>query len=70
MRIVLAGLAGIVVFALVSAQAAPVPDKAVAAPAPGAHAQQLAAQGCGPSRHRAGWRDAYGRWHWGRCVPY
>jgi hypothetical protein len=30
---------------------------------------ELAAQGCGWGSHRARWRDQWGNWHWGDCVP-
>jgi class 3 adenylate cyclase len=30
---------------------------------------ELVALGCGPGWHRRDWRDYWGRWNWGRCVP-
>lgn len=27
------------------------------------------AEGCGPYAHRTHFRDRFGRWVWGRCVP-
>jgi hypothetical protein len=29
----------------------------------------LARDDCGHGWHRTGWRDQWGRWHWGDCVP-
>jgi hypothetical protein len=30
---------------------------------------ELVAGGCGWGWHRHPWRDRWGNWHWGRCVP-
>ena len=30
---------------------------------------ELVRQGCGWGGHRVHWRDRWGYWHWGRCVP-
>jgi class 3 adenylate cyclase len=30
---------------------------------------ELVALGCGLGWHRHDWRDYWGRWNWGRCVP-
>jgi hypothetical protein len=29
----------------------------------------LVAGGCGPGFHHRHWRDRFGHWHLGRCVP-
>jgi Spy/CpxP family protein refolding chaperone len=70
MRATTAILAGLVALMTVSAQAAPpAPAKALPAREGAAPPIELVAQGCGPGWHRHGWRDYWGRWHWGRCVP-
>jgi hypothetical protein len=55
--------------AATSLQAAPVPTKATPAELGAAPTVELVAQGCGWSWHRRHWRDRWGYWHWGRCVP-
>jgi hypothetical protein len=50
-------------------QAAPVPTK----PLPGelgvGPSLELVRDGCGRGWHRHHWRDQWGYWHWGDCVP-
>lgn len=53
-----------------SAQAAPVATKAMRTELAANSAIELVRQGCGPGWHRARWRDRYGYWHLGRCIPY
>jgi hypothetical protein len=69
LRTVIGTFAGLLGFVAVSAQAAPIAPKPMQAElAP--PSIELVRQGCGPGWHRTGWRDRYGYWHWGRCVPY
>lgn len=61
-----AGLAGMIVGTFASFSfAAPLP----APPDEGNGAILKVAEGCGPYAHRIHFRDRYGRWVWGRCVP-
>jgi hypothetical protein len=57
--------------AATSAQAAPiaVPAKPVVVELSDAPSIELVRQGCGWGRHRGRWRDRWGYWHWGHCVP-
>jgi hypothetical protein len=69
-RTILATLVSLMTIAAISAQAAPLtPAKAdpleLAAPPP----MELVRDDCGHGWHRTGWRDQWGRWHWGDCVP-
>jgi hypothetical protein len=58
----------IVTFAAASALAAPNPTRP--APTGGNPAVMPVANGCGAGWHwRPGWRDRYGNWHPGHCVP-
>jgi len=67
MRLILTAFVGLVGLVAVSAQAAPVPYKA---PEIGAASPvELVAGGCGLGSHHVHWRDHWGHWHWGRCVP-
>ena len=70
MRTTNAILAGLVIFAAVSVQAAPFsPATMTSAELHSAPAIELIRQGCGWGWYRAHWRDRWGYWHWGRCVP-
>ena len=70
MRTILATFAGLVALAAVSAQAAPVPPaKTTRAELGASPAIELVRQGCGWGGHRVHWRDRWGYWHWGHCVP-
>src|SRR5215472_16764082 len=31
---------------------------------------ELVRDGCGRGYHRTHWRDQWGNWQWGDCVPY
>jgi hypothetical protein len=67
--VILAFVVG-VALAAGSAQAAPFSSKPrviKSSPAPSA---ELVAQDCGHGWHRQHWRDHWGHWHWGHCVPY
>ena len=68
LRAIILAAAGAIALAAVPASAAPNPHQA--AGLDGASSVQLVAQGCGAGWHwHYGWRDAYGNWHPGRCVP-
>jgi hypothetical protein len=70
MRTTIATLAGLTVFAAISAQAAPLTSlKATPAELNGAPPIELVRQGCGWGWHRGHWRDRWGYWHWGHCYP-
>jgi hypothetical protein len=67
MRAVIAAFVSGVVLT-VSAQAAPTP-KATLIELGAAPPIQLVAGGWGLGWHRHHWRDRWGYWHWGGCVP-
>jgi hypothetical protein len=70
MRITIATLASMMVLAAVSVQAAPLPlAKATLVELGTAPPIELVRQGSGWGGHRGHWRDRWGYWHWGRCVP-
>jgi hypothetical protein len=70
MRTMIAALAGLLTLADVSAEATPLsPAKATLIKLGAAPPIELARQGCGWGGHRVHWRDRWGYWHWGRCVP-
>jgi hypothetical protein len=49
---------------------APLPnDPPRLSPVGAAPSIELVAQGCGHGWHRPRWRDHWGYWHWGHCVP-
>jgi hypothetical protein len=49
---------------------APLPnDTPSLAPFGAAPSIELVAQGCRHGWHRPRWRDHFGYWHWGHCVP-
>jgi hypothetical protein len=52
------------------AQAAPLPPKPGVIEFSAAPTIELVAQDCGHGWHRQHWRDHWGHWHWGHCVPY
>jgi hypothetical protein len=66
--VILAFVCGIAL-AATSAHAAPIPTKAIPVEPSAAPPVELAAQGCGWGWHRGHWRDRWGYWHFGRCVP-
>ncbi len=53
----------------VSAQAAPSPPKPSAIELGVGPSLELVRDGCGRGWHRHHWRDQWGYWHWGDCVP-
>jgi hypothetical protein len=49
---------------------APLPnDPTSQASVGGAPPIELVTEGCGWGWHRHHWRDLWGCWHWGHCVP-
>ncbi|HJU16987.1 MAG TPA: hypothetical protein VJ770_11015 [Stellaceae bacterium] len=69
MRLVLAAFAAGLLFTAGPASATPqFPVTGKTVPGITAHLEQVR-QGCGLGWHRRMWRDRWGRWHWGRCVP-
>jgi hypothetical protein len=50
-------------------QAAPVPTKALPSEPSVAPSLELVRDGCGRGWHRHHWRDQWGYWHGGDCVP-
>jgi hypothetical protein len=70
MRTIVPTLAGAVALATVSAHAAPLsPAKSPAVELSTAPPIELVRDDCGHGWHRTGWRDYWGYWHWGDCVP-
>ena len=69
MRAILAMSVGLVMLMTVPGEAAPLAGKANRVELGAAPPIELVAEGCGPGWHRRHWRDYWGRWHWGRCVP-
>jgi hypothetical protein len=70
MRAVILAFVGGVVLAAIPAQAAPLSLKASATELGIAPSVELVAHDCGHGWHRQHWRDHWGHWHWGQCVPY
>ena len=61
---------GLVALTTVSAQATPLPPtKTIPAELGAGPSTELVRQGCEWGWHRHHWRDHWGYWHWGRCVP-
>jgi len=70
MRTIVPTLAGAVALAAVSAHAAPLPPaKSFAVELSTTPPIELVRDDCGHGWHRTGWRDYWGCWHWGDCVP-
>ena len=69
MRAVILALVSGVALAATSVQAAPGPTKALPSELGVAPSLELVRDGCGRGWHRAGWRDQWGYWHGGGCVP-
>jgi len=66
--IILAVVCGLAL-ATTSLQAAPVPTKALPGELGVAPSLKLVRDGCGRGWHRHHWRDQWGYWHGGDCVP-
>jgi hypothetical protein len=58
-----------VALAAVSAEAALLPPTLTSIELGAAPPVELVAGGCGWGWHRHHWRDSWGYWRWGRCVP-
>jgi hypothetical protein len=69
MRAVILALVSGVALAATSVQAAPAPTKAVPSELGVAPSLELVRDGCGRGWHRHHWRDQWGYWHGGDCVP-
>jgi hypothetical protein len=70
MRVIVATFAGSVALVTFSVQAAPLPPvKADAIELSSAPPIEQVRDDCGHGWHRTGWRDQWGRWQWGKCVP-
>jgi hypothetical protein len=70
MRTIVVTLAGLVALTAVSVHAAPLrPAKSPAAQLTTAPPIELVRDGCGHGWYRHHWRDHWGGWHWGQCVP-
>jgi hypothetical protein len=71
MRAVVLTFLGLALLSAVSVQASPiaVPARPIAAELGAAPSIELVRQGCGWGWHRGGWRDRWGYWHCGHCVP-
>src|ERR1700758_279322 len=70
MRTIVSTLTALVALAAVSAKAAPLPPaKSPAAELGAGPPIELARDGCGHGWYRVRWRDQWGYWHWGDCVP-
>jgi hypothetical protein len=67
--VAVASFAGLVGFAVVSANAAPLSPKSTPIEVGANPSIELARDGCGRGWHRTGWRDQWGRWQWGDCIP-
>jgi len=69
MRAVILAVICVLALAPTPLQAAPVPTKALRSKLGVAPSLELVRDGCGRGWHRHHWRDQWGYWHWGRCVP-
>ncbi len=69
MRAVILTLVSAAALAAVSAQAAPPPPKPSAIEPDAAPSLELVRDGCGRGWHRPRWRDQWGYWHAGDCIP-
>jgi hypothetical protein len=69
MRAVILALVSGVALAATSVQAAPAPTKALPRELGAAPSLELVRDGCGRGWHRHHWRDQWGFWHGGDCVP-
>jgi hypothetical protein len=68
MRVIPAFVLGLALSA--SAQAAPLSPKPTSIELGAAPPVELVRDGCGRGLHRTRWRDQWGNWQWGDCVPY
>ena len=70
MRVLLTVFLASIAFVATSVEAAPITAKPGTADIGATLPIEPVAQGCGWDWHRAHWRDRWGYWHWGHCVPY
>ena len=68
MRALIYAVVGGLVLAAV-AQAAPLSPKPASIELGTTPPIELGRDGCGRGYHRAHWRDQWGNWQWGDCVP-
>jgi len=68
MRALIYAVVGGLVLAAV-AQAAPLSPKPASIELGTAPPVELVRDGCGRGWHRTRWRDQWGNWQWGDCVP-
>jgi hypothetical protein len=52
-----------------SVQATPLPPKPKPIELGAAPLIELVRDGCGRGWHRTHWRDQWGNWQWGHCIP-
>jgi hypothetical protein len=69
MRALIFAFAGALAVAT-SAQAAPFAPKPASIELGTTPPIELVRDGCGRGYHRTQWRDQWGNWQWGDCVPY
>jgi hypothetical protein len=71
MRAAALAFLGLAALGPMSVQGAPiaVPAKPITVELGGAPSIELVRQGCGWGWHRGEWRDRWGYWHWGHCLP-
>jgi len=69
MRAVILAFVSAAALAAVSAQAAAPPPKPSGVELGAAPSLELVRDGCGRGLHRHHWRDQWGYWRWGDCVP-
>src|SRR5215831_8848402 len=71
MRAVVLTFVSLTALAAVSANGAPItiPAKPMHIEAGTGAPIELVRDDCGHGWHRTGWRDRWGYWHWGDCVP-
>jgi hypothetical protein len=66
---IVAFLSGLALAAAAVHAAPQPPGEAPAAELGAAAPIEPASDGCGHGWHRPRWRDYWGYWHWGHCVP-
>jgi hypothetical protein len=70
MRALILAFVGGLALAASSTQAAPLPPDPSSIELGATSSIELVSQDCGWGWHRVHWRDHWGYWHWGHCVPY
>ena len=69
MRAAILAFVSAAALAAVSAQAATFPPKPSAIGTGATPPLEPVRDGCGRGWHRHHWRDQWGYWHWGDCIP-